>query len=51
MQALTPEQRRQIDKTRQTNRELFEAMLTEDTKKKLAEKQRKANEKQAERKY
>jgi hypothetical protein len=50
-QALTPEQRKQIEVNRKQNKELFEAMLSEDVKKKLSEKQEKAREKQESRRY
>jgi ABC-type Zn2+ transport system substrate-binding protein/surface adhesin len=49
--ALTPEQRKQIEVNRKQNKELFEAMLSEDVKKKLSEKQEKAREKQESRRY
>lgn len=51
LQALTPEQRQQVEVNRRQNRELFEAMLSEDVKKKLSEKQEKAREKQEARRY
>jgi len=48
---LTPEQRRQIETNRKANKQLFEAMLDEDVKKKLADKQQKEREKQEARRY